>query len=229
MTVDRRRFLLNGVTLSIGDRTDLRRGGDNPRALGDRRAAFRVEQRDERLADGQFGDGGSDIELRVRPQGFSGCFHGLLIARREGAERVLDAIAELPQHRVGDVRRTLRDEVHADALRPDQTHDLLDFLHQGCRGVGEEQVRLVEKEDKRGLVRISDLRQALEQLRQHPQQERRVELRRSDQLVGDEDVDHAAAVPIGLQQIIDVEHRLAEQLLAALLLDLEERALDGAD
>ena len=34
---------------------------------------------------------------------------------------------------------------------------------------------------------------------------------------------------VGLQQIVDVEHRLAEERVAALLLDLEQRALDRAD
>ena len=54
--------------------------------------------------------------------------HRFLIARREGAQRVLDAVAELPEHRVGNVERILRDEIDADALRADQPHDLLDLL-----------------------------------------------------------------------------------------------------
>ena len=152
-----------------------------------------------------------DVELRIRPQRVGGGLHRLLIARREGAQRVLHAVAELSQHRVGDVGRALGDEVDADALRSDQPHDLLDLLDQRRRRVGEQQVRFVEEEHQRRLVGIADLRQPLEQLRQHPEQEDRVELRRPDQLVGRQDVDHAAALAVGLQQIVDVEHRLAEE------------------
>ena len=54
----------------------------------------------------------------------------LLVARREGAQRVLHAVAELAEHRVGNVERILRDEVDADALGADQPHDLLDLLEQ---------------------------------------------------------------------------------------------------
>jgi len=34
-----------------------------------------------------------------------------------------------------------------------------------------------------------------------------------------QDIDHPAALAVGLQQIVDVEHRLAEELIAALLLN----------
>ena len=64
----------------------------------------------------------------IRPQRLGRGLHRLLIARREGAQRVLHAVAELPEHRVGHVGRVLRDEVDADALRADQPHDLLDLL-----------------------------------------------------------------------------------------------------
>ena len=120
--------------------------------------------------------------------------HRLLVARRERAQRVLHAVAELAEHGVGNVERVLRDEVHADALRADQPHDLLDLVEQRLRRVVEQQVRLVEEEHELRLVGVADLGQLLEQLRQQPQQERRVEPRRLHQLVGGEDVDDAAAV-----------------------------------
>ena len=37
-------------------------------------------------------------------------------SRREGAQRVLDAVAQLTQHRVGNIQRVLGDEIHPDAL-----------------------------------------------------------------------------------------------------------------
>ena len=49
------------------------------------------------------------------------------------------------------------------------------------------------------------------------------------QLVGGEDVDDAAAVRVGLQQVVEVERGFAEEFVAALLLECEETALDGAD
>ena len=73
-------------------------------------------------------------------------------------------------------------------------------------------MRLVEEEDEHRLLGIAEFRQPLEELGQHPQKERRVQLRRANQFIGDEDVDHPAAVRVGLQQIVDVEHRLAEKL-----------------
>ena len=89
-------------------------------------------------------------------------------------------------------------------------------------------MRLVEEEHELGLVAVADFGQALVQLGQQPQQQRRVHLRRLHQPVGGEDVDHALAVD-GLQQVVDVQHRLAEELVGALLLEREQPALDGAD
>ena len=57
----------------------------------------------------------------------------LLVARREGAQGVLDAVAELAEHLVRHVERVLRDEIDADALGADQAHHLLDLLQQRLR------------------------------------------------------------------------------------------------
>jgi hypothetical protein len=101
--------------------------------------------------------------------------HRLLVARREGAQRVLHAVAELAQHLLGNVERVLGDEVDADALGADQPHHLLDLLEQRRRRVVEQQVRLVEEEHQLRLVAVADLGQVLEQLGQQPQQEARVQ------------------------------------------------------
>ena len=170
----------------------------------------------------------SVLELGVGAHRLRRRFHRLLVARRERAQRVLHAVAELAQHRVRHVERILRDEKHADALGADEPHDLLDLVEQRLRRVGEQQVRFVEEEHELRLVAVADFGQALVQLGQQPQQQRRVHLRRLHQPVGGEDVDHALAVD-GLQEVVDVEHRLAEELVGALLLEREQAALDGAD
>ena len=97
-------------------------------------------------------------------------------------KRMLDAVAELARHRVGNVERVLRDEIDADALRPDQPHHLLDLLEQRLGRVLEQEMRLVEEEHELRLVGIADLGQLLEQLRHQEQQEGRVEPRRLHQL-----------------------------------------------
>src|SRR6185295_3005955 len=134
----------------------------------------------------------------------------------------------LTEDLVGDVDRILGHEVDTDTLRPNEPHDLFDLLEQRGWRVGEEQVRFVEEEDELWLVGIADLRQLLEQLREQPQQKRRVEARVVYQLVGGEDVHHTSTID-RLHQVVDVEHRLAEKLLPALFLDLQEAALNRAD
>ncbi len=124
---------------------------------------------------------------------------------------MLHPVAELAEHGIGDVERILRDEVHADALGADQPHHLLDLLEQRRRRIVEQQVRLVEEEHQLGLVEVADLGQLLEQLGQQPEQEGRVQPRRVHQLVGGQNVDHAPAVGVGLHQVVEVQHRLAEE------------------
>ena len=90
-------------------------------------------------------------------------------------------------------------------------------------------MRFVEEEHEFGLVEIARFRQLLEQLGQQPEQATGVHARGLQQLVSGENVDLAAPVLVGLQQILHVEHRLAEEALTALLLDLRQRTLNCAD
>ena len=142
---------------------------------------------------------------------------------------MLHAVGELREHRVGNVARALRHEKHAHALRADELDGLLDLLHEDRRRVAEERVRLVEEEHQLGLFQIARLGQALKQLREHPQKEARVERRVLHQLHAVEHVDHAAAVRVGAHPVIDVERRLAEKEVAALLLKRQQRAQDRRD
>ena len=134
-----------------------------------------------------------------------------------------------PEHLVGNVERVLGDEVDADALGADQADHLLDLVEQRARRLVEQKMRLVEEEHELGLVRIADLGQLLEQLGQQPEQEGGVQLGRHHQPVGGEQVDHAPAVAVRAHQVLDVERRLAEEVVAALLLEGQQAALDRAD
>jgi hypothetical protein len=140
---------------------------------------------------------------------------------------VLDAIPKLTQHDVRHVQRVLGHEVDAHALGADETDDLLDLLLERLGGIVEQQMRLVEEEDDFGLVQIADFRQLLEQFGEQPEQEGGVELRRLHELVGHDDVDHPPPA-VRLQEVVQVQRRLAEQVLAALLFQRQQTALDGA-
>ena len=89
------------------------------RAIDHLRAPLGVEKRDQRFADRKLRDCLFRVELRVGAHGFGGGLDRLLVPGRERAQRMLDTIAELAQHRLGNVERVLRDEVDADPLRAD--------------------------------------------------------------------------------------------------------------
>ncbi len=216
------------LALGGGDGADLAARRHHVDALGDGGAAFFVQEADQGFTHGQFGDGGFDVQARVGAHGGGRGLDGLLVARGEGAQRVLHAVAQLGQHAVGNVQRVLGDKVHPHALGTHQAHHQLDAFEEHLGRVVEQQVGLVEEEDQLGLVGVADFGQLLEQLGQHPQQEGGVQARRVHQLVGRQDVDHAVAPGVGLHQVFDVEHGLAEELVAAFALDLQQAALDGA-
>ena len=83
-------------------------------------------------------------------------------------------------------------------------------------------MRLVEEEDELWLVEVADFRQVLEELREQPHECRREQLR----LVLDawelEARDDPPAVGGGAQEVGDVDLRLAEELVAAAVLELDE-------
>ena len=112
--------------LGRGDRADARRRWDDPATLDRIGAAFFVEEGDECFARRELGDRLFGVDFRIRAEGGRCGFHGLRVARRVRAQRVLNAIAKLAEHDVGHVKRILRDEIHADALGAHKTHHLLD-------------------------------------------------------------------------------------------------------
>ena len=88
---------------------------------------------------------------------------------------------------------------------------------------------LVEEEHQLRLVEIAGFRQPLEQLRQQPQQERRVQRRLLVQHVGREDVDDAAAGHVLAHQVVEIERRLAEEAFGTVGFKRDQAALDRAD
>jgi hypothetical protein len=106
-----------------------------------------VKKRDQGLSDAQLGNHLLRLEGRVLPHRLRGGFHGFLIPWCEGAQRMLHTIAELTEDRFRNVEGILRDEIHADTLRSDQPHDLLDFFHQSP--AHREQRCLIEEERPR--------------------------------------------------------------------------------
>ena len=131
---------------------------------------------------------------------------------------MLHTVAQLAEHSVGNIRRVLRDKIDADALGADKTDHLFDFIQQHLRRIVEQQMRLIEEEHQFGLVEIARLRQALVQLGEHPQQAGGVELRHLVELFSAEDIDHPFATGIDAHPVGNIQHRLAEEVLGALLL-----------
>ena len=88
-------------------------------------------------------------------------------------------------------------------------------------------MRLVEEEDQLRKIQVAHLGKAGIQVGQQPEKEGGIELRLKHQLVGREHV-HDALSSFALEEVIDVEGRLAEELLGALVLQGQQGALDGA-
>src|SRR5262249_25266650 len=110
----------------------------------------------------------------------------------------------------------------------DQSYHLFDLLFHRRSYISKEQVRFVKKENQLWFFRIADFRKILEQLRQHPQQKRRINLRRLlHQFVCRKNVDDAASI-LRLDQIFKVKRRLTEKLVCSLRFQCEQVALDRA-
>ena len=90
-------------------------------------------------------------------------------------------------------------------------------------------MRFVEEEDHLLFFQVADLRQILEEFRQQPEQEGRVELRGAHQLVGSQNIDVTASLPIRLHEIGQTARRFPEEGQPALLLQFEEATLDRAN
>ena len=93
-------------------------------------------------------------------------------------------------------------------------------------------MRFVEEEHQLRLVRVAHFRHAFVEFGKQPQSSVEYNAGRLHQPVGGQDVDHAATV-VGLQQVVDIEHRLADEFVATLLLQRKRprwmAPIDAAD
>ena len=213
-----RRVIQQAVALVIADRPHSRAGGDNHRPLDHRRTAFLIEEGDQRLAGAQILDRLLGTEGRIGAHGLGGGFHRLLVLRRKGAQGMLHAVAQLAEHGVGNIRRVLRNEIDADALGADEADHLFDFIQQYLRRVVEQQMRLIEEEHQLRFFEVASFRQALVEFGEHPQQAGGIELRHLVEFFGAEDIDHPFTTGIDAHPVGNIQHRLAEEVLGALLL-----------
>ena len=164
----------------------------------------------------------------ICPEGPGGGPEILLVVGRIGPQAVLHPVADLAEHHIGQVGGLLRDEPHRHAFGADQTHHLLHLLQQGLGRVLEQQVRLIKEERQLGLVQVTRLGQQLIQLSEHPQHKGGIQQRVEEQLPALQNVHDAPAGPVPVHPVGKIQVRLAEKQLAALVLQLEQRPLDGA-
>ena len=140
----------------------------NQYALDDFRRALFLQGSHQCLTGAQFCKHRQSIERRVGPKTVRHRSQGFLLFGGECAQTVLDAQAQLRQHRIRQVARRLGDEVHANPFGTDQPHHLLQTLLQGFWRIGEQQVRFIEKQRQQRFVGIAAFRQLFEQLCQQP-------------------------------------------------------------
>ena len=164
----------------------------------------------------------------IHPEGPGGGPQGLLVIGGVGPQGVLHPVADLPQNAVGNVGGILGDEPDADALGTDQPHHLLHLLHQGLWGSVEQKMGLVEEEGQLGLVQVARFGQHFIQLGEHPQQEGGVQQGMLEQLLALQNVHDAPAVFRPVHPVGNIQSGLAEEDVAALVLQLQQRTLDGA-
>src|SRR3954471_20450351 len=205
-------------------------GGRHPRrrspqlGVHDRRGhAVLRQDRDGGLTDAELRQQLTEVvELRLRERRHRR-LQRLCVVRGERPQRVLHAVAQLGEYVARNILRRLRDEEHANALRPNQPHRLRDAVEERLARTVEQEVRFVEEEDELRLVEVTHLGKLLEKLREQPHQRGREQLRfvlhRRKLQAGDQ------PAPVGrrTQQVGDVELRLAEELGASAVLETDQR------
>ena len=141
---------------------------------------------------------------------------------------MLHAVAQLGEDVSRQVRGALGDEIHTDALAAHQAHDELDLLQQRLGRFVEEEMRFIEEEHDLRFGQIAGFRQVLIELGKHPEKECGIKRRMLEQLDAMENVDPAAPVIGGLHPVLHFKGRLPEEQVAALILQSDQAADDGA-
>ena len=102
-------------------------------------------------------------------------------------------------------------------------HGQLDLVHERLGRVIEEQVCLIEEERQLGLRQVPGFRQGLVELGEEPQHERAEQARLGHHIGQFQDADDALAVGCHAHQVGDIERRLPEEDIRALLLQHDQR------
>ena len=79
--------------------------GQYPCVLDEAGRPFYNQTRDDRVARAKLENLVLRVERRVLAEGLRGGLHGFLLGWGVGAQSVLDAVRELREHLVGDIRR----------------------------------------------------------------------------------------------------------------------------
>ena len=140
---------------------------------------------------------------------------------------MLHPVGKLSQHSIRNITRALGHEIHPHTPGANQLHRLFDFLQQHLRHISEQRVRLIEEKYQARLVQVAGFRQTFEQLRQQPQKESGVQRRILHQFHRVQHVNHAPALGISADPILNIQSRLSEEQVAALLLQRQQCPQDG--
>ena len=62
----------------------------------------------------------------------------------ERAQRVLEVVAELPEHSVWNIERILCDKINADPFETDEANHLLDFPQKGGRSIVKQEMGCID-------------------------------------------------------------------------------------
>ena len=86
----------------------------------------------------------------------------------------------------------------------------------------------VEEEHQLRFFEVAGFRQALVEFGEHPQQAGGVQLWHLIELFGAEDINHPFTAGIDTHPVLNIQHRFAEEVLCALLLQGQQPTLDSA-
>ena len=121
-----------------------------------------IQNRDEGFANGKIGNDLFRIESGVHAERFGRCTNRFLLFRRIGAQGMLNPVAELSQHIIGNICGALGNEIYANTFGPNETGNLFNFIHQRFWRVLKQEMRLVKEKDHLGFFWIADLGKFLE-------------------------------------------------------------------
>src|SRR5207237_1048348 len=132
----------------------------------------RRKYRHERFANSKCRQRFLNIVKRSLRKGSRCGFECLVVIRRKRAERVLNTVTELSENVFVDVLRTLGNKENTDPLGSDQSNYLLDLVEQCFARAVEDEMCLIEEENKLRLIDVAYFRKLMIESREHPQHER---------------------------------------------------------